>query len=56
MGKIVNGAVKKVTGEGSVWTAYVGLHVGELLAALCSVEVSGYFAGAVDNCGVVAVA
>ncbi len=34
---------------------YAGLDLGELSAALRGVEVSGYFAATVDNCGVVAV-
>ena len=35
---------------------YAGLDLGELLTALCGVEVSGYLATTVDNCGVVSVA
>ena len=38
-----------------VWVVYAGLDLGELPLALRGVEVSGYFAAAVDNCGVVAV-
>ncbi len=42
-------------GECLVWAAYAGLDLGELLSPLRCVEPSGYFAAAVDNCGVVAV-
>ncbi len=38
-----------------VWAVYAGLDLGELPLALRGVEVSGDFAAAVDNCGVVAV-
>ena len=38
-----------------MWAVYAGLDLGELPLALRGVEVSGYFAAAVDNCGVVAV-
>ncbi len=38
-----------------VWAVYAGLDLGELPLALRGVEVGGYFAAAVDNCGVVAV-
>ena len=38
-----------------MWAVYAGLDLGELSLALRSVEVSGYFTAAVDNCGVVAV-
>ncbi len=45
----------RVTGNCSVWAVYTGLDLGELSSALRGVEVSGYFAATVDNCGVVTV-
>ena len=40
----------------SVGGADLGLDVGELAAALRCLDIGGYFAATVDNCGVVAVA
>ena len=40
----------------SVGGADLGLDVSELAAALWRLDVGGYFAAAVDNCGVIAVA
>ena len=42
-------------GSWLVWAGYEGPNLGELLSALRCVEASGYFAAAVDNCGVVSV-
>ena len=38
-----------------MWAVYAGLDLDELSSALRAVEASGYFAAAVDNCGVVSV-
>ena len=43
------------TDNRSVWAVYACLDLGELALAFRGVEVSGYFAATVDNCGVVAV-
>ncbi len=44
-----------MTGSCSVWAVYACLDLRELSLARSGVEVSGYFAATVDNCGVVAV-
>ena len=43
------------TDNRSVWAVYACLDLGELALAFRGVEVSGYFAATVDNCGVVTV-
>ncbi len=52
---MVVGELKSVMGNRLMRAVYAGLDLGELSAALRRVDVGGYFAATVDNCGVVAV-